>query len=240
MTVPANDELLVSYRRGGGRSPPDDERLDIRGDGSFDARRTVGVARAGGFAGVLDERLREQLASAVEAVAGADDVAIPTPRDGASEIVMAAGREAVLGAGMRPPGPWAGLLDQLRSLIVGVVVPSPRAAIELEATAGSAALVHAGSEPLEVDLSLAEVHVVRIDGQGIPGERWFATSQRPIDLEEPPPPRWVTATPGWRLDLPFAHGIELVPGDSLQVIATVPILEGGTRRVAKLGVYVRG
>jgi hypothetical protein len=50
----------------------------------------------------------------------------------------------------------------------------------------------------------------------------------------------VTATPGWRQALPFAHGLELSSGDSLEVIATVPIREGGTQRLAKLGVHVTG
>ena len=238
MTNASSGELLASYKRGGGRPPPDDERLDIRPDGSFEAHRTVGVPKAGGFAGRLDEATLRRLADAVAAVADEPDAVIPTPRDGATEVIEARGRQATLNANARPPGPWGELATQLRSLIVGPVIESPRAAIELEVSPAQAALAHVGSDPLEVDLSLIEIQVVRLDSQGIPGQRWFATTRTGVDVDVAPPPRWVTAAAGWRQELPFAHGIELADGDSLQVIATVPIREGGTLRVAKLGVLV--
>ena len=240
MTEASGGELLVSYQRGGGRPPADDERLDIRPDGTFEARRTVGVPKAGGFAGSLDEPTLRRLADTVAAVAGEADAVVPTPRDGATEVIEAGGRQATLGGSAQPPGPWGELAKQLRSLIVGPVLASPRAAVELQAGANEAALVHAGSDPLDVDLSLIEIHVVQLDRQGIPGQRWFATTRTGPNPDVRPPARWVTATPGWRQELPFGHGIELAEGESLQVIATVPIREGGTLRVAKLGVYVPG
>jgi hypothetical protein len=240
MTKSSDADLLVSYRRSGGRPPPDDERLDIRPDGSFEARRTVGLAMAGGFAGALEAATLRTLTDTVAAVAGEADLVIPTRREGATEVIEAGGHQATLGSGERPAGAWGDLVGQLRSLIVKPVIASPRAAVELQATVTEAALVHVGSEPIDVDFSLIEIHVVELDRERIPGQRWFATTRTGPDPDVRPPARWATATAGWRQALPFAHGLELAPGASLQVLVTVPIREGGTLRVAKLGVYVEG
>ena len=243
MTKSSDADLLVSYRRSGGRPPPDDERLDVRPDGSFEAHRTVGLATAGGFAGALDAATLRTLTDAVAAVGAVEgdaELVIPTRREGATEEIEAGGRQATLGAGERPAGAWGDLVEQLRSLIVKPVIASPRAAVELQATVGEAALVHAGSEPIDVDLSLIEIHVVQLDRKRIPGQRWFATTRTGANPDVRPPARWATATTGWRQALPFAHGLELAPGASLQVLVTVPIREGGMLRVAKLGVYVEG
>src|SRR6185503_19426921 len=72
--------VLVRYARGGGRTPADDESLEIQDGGGFEARRTVGGARVGRFARTLPGSTLRGLGSSIRAVAGADDLAIPTPR----------------------------------------------------------------------------------------------------------------------------------------------------------------
>jgi hypothetical protein len=239
MSAAADDVRLATYRRGGGRPPADDETLEVDSTGAFSSRRTVGGPAAGSFAGRLAPAALQALTRDVAALDEADDLAIETPRDGATEVVQAAGRRAVLGANATPPAPWRALVRRLRTILHEQVPKAPVAAIELHATTREAWLAHAGSEPLEVDLGAIEIQVVRLDGQGIPLGRWFATTAAGDDVDARSPARWATATTEWREPLPFAHTLELAAGDALQVSVTLPIRQAGTRRVAKVAVYVR-
>ena len=88
------------------------------------------------------------------------------------------------------------------------------------------------------------LRVVRLDAPGAVLGRWqgAALPRRRRGLRAAPG-SWVTAAEGWRQPLPFAHGLELAPGDWLQVWVFARIRDvSGDRveRAARLFVAVPG
>ncbi len=208
----------VRYGRSGGRPPADDEQLVVEDDGSYRARRTVAGARAGRFAGRLTEARAAALRAAVDGVREAADVAIQTPHDGATEVTEAAGHSARMGSNEAPPEPWRRLVLALREACDTDAVANPVAALELRAGTRDAAVAHVGSEPVEVDLASIVVRVVRLDAEGAVLGRWSGREGPAADEDSGPPPAdWAEAGPGWTKTLPFGHGLELAPGEWLQV-----------------------
>jgi hypothetical protein len=230
----ARSTAIVRYVRRGGRPPADDESLEIAGDGSFTARRTVGGARIGRFAGQLDATTIDGLRALVDALATAEDLTIATPRDGATEVIEAGGRTGRFGSNERPPKPWGALVDRLRTALDGTVLEAPLAAIELTATSRRARLRHLGAESLEVDLASLEVRAVRLDAEGAVLGRWQDRAG-PEEIEDTVPADAsdladvVTTEPGWDHALPFDHPLELARGDWLQVWVTLGIRDDGER-----------
>jgi hypothetical protein len=235
-------EDWLRFERQGGIPPRDDEELRVAGDGSFTARRTIGGLRIGTFAGRLSGEPLAQLQELVEAVEPAADLTMPTPGHGATETLEAAGRRLRLGSNETPGKPWRALIQRVRKLLQDEVIASPRAAIELAAEAGSARLVHAGSEAIEVDLGSVAVRVVGIGGDGTPTARWSGFAEGRVDDGERlvPTPAWVSARPGWEAPLPFDHGLALAPGDWLQVWVEVDIREADATRHGQLYAPVQG
>ena len=236
------EQPLVAYRRSGGREPADDERLDVWPDGRFAARRTVGGRRIGRFAGQLGDGALSDLGSKASAVAAAGDVAVPTPMDGATVSVLVGGREARVGSNEQIEGPWGLLISALKGLLDGDAVARPVAALELMASASEASLRHVGSEPLEVDTSSVAVRAVRLDAQGLVLGRWQG-SAAPAQVEDTrttTTPTWTTTAPGWELELPFRHGLELTRDDWLQVWVTLAVRDGGEQRRGRLFAAISG
>jgi hypothetical protein len=234
-------DALVVYRRSGGREPSDDERLDVWSDGRFEARRTVGGRRLGRFAGRLEASDMAELQAAVEAVGAAGDLAIDTPLDGATVSLLAAGHEVRVGSNEQVEGPWGVILGAVKALLDGPVPTQPEAAIELDASAGHATLRHVGGEALEVDPGTITVRAVRLDAQGAMLGRWQG-SMAPAQAEDSPAagPAWTEAAPGWQLELPFRHGLELTVDDWLQVWVTLRLRDAGERRTGRLFLAVPG
>jgi hypothetical protein len=235
-------EPLVSFRRSGGREPSDDERLDVWPDGRFEARRTVGGRRIGRFAGELDEADLADLEGKAAAAAGAGDVNVATPMDGATVSVIVAGAELRAGSNEPLDGPWGDLVGGVKSLLDGPVLGAPVAGLELDATASQAVLRHIGDAPLEVDTASVAVRAVRLDAQGAVLGRWQGTAA-PAQVEDAPrtaAATWVTADAGWELDLPFRHGLELTLDDRLQVWVTLQVRDASERRSARLFAAVSG
>jgi hypothetical protein len=226
----------LRFERRGGSPPRDDEELSIAADGAFTARRTIGGPRIGAFGGDLSKATLTRLTSAVEAVAAADDLTLPTPRHGATEVLEASGRTLQLGSNEVPPKPWRALLDRVRKLLEDEVVGSPRAAIELVADARQARLVHAGDGSLEVDLGSVAVRVIRVADDGSVVARWSGRAPGLVDNGEElvPTPDWVPAGPDWSAPLPFDHPLELAAGDMLQVWVDVPIRDADGARAGQL------
>jgi hypothetical protein len=222
-------------------APSDDEELTLSDDGTFTARRTIGGQRIGRFGGTLADGHFNGLRAAAEAVASADDLTLPTPRDGATETLTVGGRTLQTGSNEVPPNPWRALIGRVRELLKAEVVNSPRAAVELVADTRTARLVHAGDGPIDVDLGSVLVKVIRVADEGGVLGRW---NGRPagslVDNGETmvPTPRWVTAGPGWSAPLPFDHPLELAPGDMFQVWVDIPIRDGEGERAGRLYVPV--
>ncbi len=231
----------LRFERRGGRPPRDDEALTIAEDGSFTARLTVGGSSIGSFEGKMPGAVATRLRRAVEAVAAADDVTIPTAHHGSTEVLEVGGRTLRIDAAEDAPKPWRALLELVRKLVDETVAGSPDAAIRLVADARSARLDHAGRSAFDVDLGSVLVKVIRVADEGGVLGRW---NGRPagsmVDNGETvvPTPRWVTAGPGWSAALPFDHPLELAPGDMFQVWVDVPIRDGERTRDGRLYVPV--
>jgi hypothetical protein len=202
------------------RLPQLDESLEIAGDGSFTLWRSVGNATSqpspvGAFSGRLGEaQLESVVAAAGEAAREGSRTWLVLP-DSPVDHIAVDGAEATLG--MRDPaeGAWAKLAALLRPLL-DELTASPAAAIALELGAG-ARLVQRGTDTLGLDLSQLTVEAVHWREGSAEGE-WSAPT---VDGGQ------VSAGPGWTLDLPFAHGFDLRPGDRTAVAATFAILRDG-------------
>jgi len=221
---------LVQFSRAGGRAPGDDESLEIGPDGAWTARRTVAGARVGRFAGRLDDAARSAFEADARKAAGAGDADVPTPRHGATETLDVDGASLLIGSNEDPPPAWAPLLERARTFLRDVVPAQPVAALELVADETSARLVHAGSEALEIDPSSIAVEIVQVGGDGVRAGSWGAGSGAEAG--------WTRAEPGWGIDLPYAHGLELAPGEVLQVRVLARIRDGRARS-ARLYLPVR-
>jgi hypothetical protein len=230
---------LVRYGRSGGRPPADDEHLIVEDDGAYRARRTVAGARVGRFAGRLTEAGLDALRAAVDGVRDAADIAVLTPHDGATEVVEAAGHAARMGSNEAPPQPWRTLVLALRQAIDTDAVADPVAALELRAGTRAAVVAHAGTETLEVDVASVVVRVVRLDAEGAVLGRWSGREQPAADEDSGQPAAdWDDAGPGWTKTLPFTHGLELAPGDWLQVWVNARVREPGDPAVRAVRLFV--
>ncbi len=221
---------LLHFGRAGGAAPSDDEALEVAADGSWTARRTVGGRRAGRFAGTLDARALAGLERDVARAAAAGDARVPTPRHGATESVEAGGAELLTGSNEDPPPGWRPLVKRARAFLLEGAIEGPVAALELVADLDSARVVHAGTEPVEVDPASVKVQVARVGPDGGRLGDWARGSG-----DEP---GWVKAGPDWGLDLPFEHGLATATGEVLQVRVELRVRDGGVRRV-RLYVPVR-
>jgi hypothetical protein len=214
--------MAIKFQRRGGRKPPrDNEVLTIEDDGSFDLWRSVGwttqpPAPVGRFGGQLEETERIRLQEEVAAAQAAGDLQ-QTPRpDSSIDSVELPGARARLGNNDRVSGPWAPLIDHLRSLL-GELTRSPRAALGLEVKADGrgARLVHLGSEPLRLNLDGLTVRAVLWRENRKAGDWTAPAESRPSGRSAE------TSEDGWTFDLPFGHGFE-VDGES-EVVAYVTL-----------------
>lgn len=236
-----SDGVLLEYERSGGRPPADDERLLVRLDGRFEARRTLGGPRIGTFEGSLDASTLRGLADAVGAAREAGELAVPTPMDGATETLRVPGAGATLGSNERPAGAWGPLVERARELLDTVVLESPSAGVELSATPGSGRLAQVGSGTLEIDLASLKTRLVRLDEAGLVLARWQASAAgaRAEDAGPAADREWSVAGPGWSSPIPYDHPIELAPGDRLQVWVTLELRQDGRVRGGRLFRVVR-
>jgi hypothetical protein len=162
--------------------------------------------------------------------------------DGATVSVLAGGHELRVGSNEQVEGPWGALVARLKASLEGEVLDAPVAAIELQADASRGSLGHLGDEPLEVDTSSVAVRAVRLDAQGLVLGRWQGTVM-PAEVEDARRSggvTWTSAGPGWEMELPFRHGLELTRDDWLQVWVTVAIRDGGEHRRGRLFLAVSG
>jgi hypothetical protein len=225
--------VLVRYARGGGRAPADDELLELDMVGAYRARRTVGGARIGSFAGSVPPETLAAVVADAAACRAAGPLWLATPRDGATELIELGGEGEVtaeMDANASPDGPWGRLATRLRGLL-DEATAGPVAGVELIANAGGARLVAVGPEPLEVDPASATVRVVHLAGSGGLLGEWRGAAI--------PGEGWTRVTPGWTLDLPFAHGMAAAPGEWLQVWVSLRVRDGSPR-AARLFLAVPG
>lgn len=198
--VPSPEERpLVRFRRRGGMPPPDWEVLEITVGGAFRLwrsvmRPSVGSGWAGRFIGTLPGDGLRALTHALSGCTGSTGASGPPPADSSIDTFRCEGGELTIPADASAPPAWQQATTLLRGFLDSLT-GHPLAAIGLDFHEG-ARMVHAGSAPLELDLSNGTVRVIHRDGDAIAGQ-WSA----PLGG-----PRTEIADPGWSLLLPFAHG----------------------------------
>lgn len=207
--------MLVTYGRStGGRAGPDD--LTVADDGAFTLWRLASAGPVGRFAGRLGaadlDALRADVAAA--RAAGPLDAGVRMPGGRTEEITL--GSLSVVLPDEDPGGPWSALAGRLRGLL-DALTAFPVAAVVLEADDGAAALVHTGTETLRLRLSSLEVHAILFGPSYTRMGEWRAGAAGDEDVE---------AGPGWRLDLPFDHGLDVGDGRSLQVVVSFEAFDG--------------
>lgn len=200
----------VTFRRSGGRAGPrEQEDLAVRADGSFTIWRAVNAGPIGRFGGALVDADAAAVREAVAAAAGAAGPPASMVLDAVSETVTIGPARATLGRHDVPDGPWGDLFVLLRRLVdEGTDRPVAAVALETDARGTFARLLQRGPDPLEVDLSRVTVGAqVFGPGYSIHG-RWStvveAGGRGPVN-------------PGWALDLPFDHGLEVTDDRVVQV-----------------------
>jgi hypothetical protein len=204
------DRTVLSYRRQGGSPPPDHETLTVHHDGTFDLWRTVGgTSPIGRFRGQVPDGDWTSLGRALDASRRAQPVHLSLPPDAAREKVIVGKATSTWADDAEPPPPFADLASVARRL-ARELTAFPQAAVALR-LAGSASLVHLGSDEIELDLSEALVRAVRWEG-GLVADTW----------EEPlRGPRSVTAGAGWTYEIPFGHPFGTGTGTGARVSAAV-------------------
>ncbi len=216
---------MITYRREGGRPPPDNESLDIQKDGSFELWRTIARASnppgpVGSFAGRLTETERSSLSTRLDAVSRATDVKMPFPPDSAIETIHAAGRIAVLPHSGSPGEPGGALVARVRSLLMQLT-DRPQAAIALRLGEGGRGLqlVHLGEGPLLLDLSRISVRAILWEGY----EQRGTWNSGPVQLASGP----AEVGKGWSKELPFAHGLAESGGARIRAYVDLRLQRSG-------------
>ncbi len=209
----------VTFRRSGSRVVPrEQEDLVIGEDGAFTIWRAVNAGPIGRFAGPLPGPDAQAVRDALAAARGEGGRPMAMVLDAVSETVTIGALNVTVGRHDVPDGPWGDLFVLLRRLL-DQGTADPRAALALEADdRGSfARLVQRGPEDLDVNLSKVTL------GAQVFGPGWSVSG------------RWSTISalggrvsigPGWFLDLPFEHGLEVAPDHVVQVRVELVAYDG--------------
>lgn len=215
--------MIVAYSRGGGRWPPDNERLEVEEDGSFGMWRSVTFGTpAGRFGGLLSSRDAQRLTEEAQAATGSGDLELIPEEDSAIETIEVDSVRATMGHHDEPEKPWGRLVRHLRDLL-DRLTDQPRAALKLEVVEGgrAARLAHLGEEAIRLDLSAFELRARLLD-EGVVDE-WRASQN---DVAVISSRGTVDAGPGWALDLPFEHAFDLRKGRRVRASALLTAYDG--------------
>jgi hypothetical protein len=202
---------VIEYLRTGGRvaagQPGDHVELGIDGD-RYELSVVSGRSSVGRFAGSLGSDDADRLAELAGRVGSSTD---GSSRPGAAAVTITVdGVTARFGQGSAPDEAWAALDAELERLAATLDDPVAAIGLAVAPDGSSLTLEHVGPDPCVVDLSSVVVHVVAWKGYYEPGGEW--TGQFASSVE--------AAGPGWRVDLPFDHGLVLGGDVTLQVEVT--------------------
>jgi hypothetical protein len=211
---------VITYSRTGGRhspgQPADHVVLQIDGD-RYELEVRSDRASVGRFAGALSAADASQLADLAAAVGGPVE---GESRPGAAAVSIAVGDAvARFGQGSAPDA-WAALEAELERLAGELADPVAAIGLVVASDGSSAALEHLGTDACAVDTSNLVVHAFLWQGYYEPAGEW--TGALAGGAEQ--------AGPGWRLELPFDHGLALGDDTTLQVDVTFG-LDGALARV---------
>jgi hypothetical protein len=183
--------ILGYYRSDGRRSPAEAEAVSLDDDGGVSGWRSVAAGAVGQFAGRLPAAEVAPLRDAAAAVAAVPQPGTPPPPGTPTETLDVAPHGPVT-VGGADDGPWAELTELTRALLDRLTA-FPQAAIGIDVAApGTASLVHRGEEPLDVDLTDAQITYTTWQGY------YESSTTRTAELT----PGTTTAAPGWSLELP--------------------------------------
>lgn len=201
---------LATYVRTGGGHPAYDEELQIDDDGTFRLVRHVSAERAGRFTGTLSSAQQHEVRAALDAVGDAIVIRPSRPRV-VLEIVEWSGGSASFPLEDDLPAEWEKLRDVLQTLVEDLKA-DPVSALELrlDDTAETAVLEVIGTEPITVGF----------DGSSL-ALSLFGDDEDYLDSATVALPDEVAAggelPPGWRREIPLAHGLPFSATRTLQV-----------------------
>jgi hypothetical protein len=220
---------LVSYHRGGGLAPADDESMVVADDGTYTVVRTVGGPRVGHFAGRLEPGELEALSAAVGGVSG--DVSTPGDLDGARERIDVAGGIAQIGDHDRPEGAWGELVALVRPLLDRLSTSGQTAGLLLKANPTKVQVQSVGDEVFDIDTGSLGLTVVAARSDGGTADRYDA----PRGASS-----FVTAGPGWHYVIDLPRRVDPPPGGYLRATVAVPVRRAGRVVTHRLFVAVPG
>jgi len=200
----------VTFRRSGGHpGPREQEDLAIRADGTFAIWRAVNEGPIGRFGGTLADPDAAAVRAAVAAAGGAVVPPAAMVLEAVSETVTIGRTSVTVGRHDVPDGAEGDLFVLLRRLLDdGTDRPLAAVALETDARGTFARLVQRGPEALDVDLSRVTLGA-RVFGPGYSSHGHWSTEVR-AGARGP-------VGPGWSLDLPFGHGLEVGADHVVQV-----------------------
>ena len=217
------------FRRGGSGAPPDDESLSVNEDGTFYLWRAVRTPAAGVFSGTLPPVRIAALTDLAAAAAAEGDVKQVVLPEAATETASAGGHQAEISGGTAVEGAWNQLFVELR-VLSNELIEHPLAAIGIAVRdgGGRAQLVHLGSGDVAVNLDSIRLRAALWEDWYHAAGTW--ESSLPVLSDR----GWVTASPGWSLELPFEHGLTIAAGWTLHATADVTLLVFGNEVAASI------
>lgn len=223
--------MILSLRRTT-RADPDDhvEHLEVDDGGRCTLWRSAGwatmpVTPVGRFERELPGGEIDRIRALVGSIDGdlattpMPDATLDTLRVGAAEF------EARLPARAAPDGPWLGVVETARALLVGVT-SSPVAALDLAVDEGGIVLRHLGTAALAVSPSEAWVRAEIVDENGSVRHEWPLVPLEGLPAVLEPGWTWADALAG---DAPPPG-----PADRLRAFAALALIDGDTVRTVSL------
>jgi hypothetical protein len=201
---------VIAYTRSGGRHaadrPGDHVVLQIDGE-RYELEVLTGRVTVGRFAGSLAADAATSLARLVDA--GLQSVEGEARPGAAAVEITVDGEIGRFGQGSAP-GAWAPLEQELERMAGALDDATAAIGLVVAADGSAASLEHRGTDECDVDATALVVRTVLWRGYYEPAGEWTATLTG----------RAERVGPGWRLSLPFDHGLEIAEDTTLQVEVT--------------------
>lgn len=227
------ESVLLTYLRGGGAPPSDNEYIYIQTDGVFAMWRSVAWATypptaIGLFGGKLAPDGIAALAQEVTAANAVGRLRQRSSPDAPAETIETREARADVGIHDKPDNAWGPLIARLRQLLLDLTrYPQAALALTLSADGQRVQLVHQGDQPLRLDLSAVTLKAALWKpAESITVAEWTGQPQNLGGM--------VNAGPGWTLDVPFNPNFSKIAGSAVKVSATLTAFDGDSARPAAL------
>ena len=227
------ESILLTYLRGGGAPPSDNEYIYVQTDGVFAMWRSVAWATypptaVGLFAGKLAPDITSSLAQEVTSANAAGRLRQRSSPDAPAETIETREARADVGIHDKPTNAWGPLIARLRQLLLDLThYPKAALALSISADGQRVQLVHQGNQPLRLDLSAVTLKAALWKpAESITVAEWTGQPQNLGGM--------VNAGSGWSLDVPFKPDFSKSAGTAVKVSATLTAFDGDSARPVAL------